>query len=294
MRILVTGASGFNGAHVVRDLLDHGYTVAVVLREGSSIRDVDARATVLRHDGGTEQLYHLVAGFGPERAVHVASKFIAAHTPGDIDSLVESNLRFGCQLLDGLTRAGCGVLVNFGTSWQHYGGEGYRPVSLYAATKQAFEDLAAYYVDVEGLRMVTLKLSDTYGPGDRRGKLVSALAASLQTGARFAMSEGAQKLNFAHVNDVAAAVRIALDRAAALPAGAAESFAVRGAETLSLRAFVELFGEIAGRPIGVDWGARPYRTREVMEPWMGETLPGWSPKIGLREGLAALIGGGAA
>jgi nucleoside-diphosphate-sugar epimerase len=282
-RILLTGASGFVGGHLARGLLNDGQQVFAVLRPGASTADLDPRAQVLVHDGSTEGLHALVRQAAPDAAVHVASKFTAVHAPGDIDSLVEANLRFGLQLLDALAREGVTRLVNFGTAWQHYQADSYRPVSLYAATKQAFEDLAAYYADAAGLRVVTLRLSDTYGPRDRRGKLVSALIAAMASGRSMALSPGEQVLNPVHVDDVVEAVRIALAR----ETGGA--FAVRGLEEVTLRGLVEMLEGLAGRPVPVEWGARPYRDREVMTPWRGDILPGWTPRIGLDTGLRALL-----
>lgn len=288
-RVLVTGATGFVGGHLVQGLLDDGCHVSALLRAGSSEIYIDARAEILTHDGSTGRLDELVRRAAPDQAIHLASRFVAAHTPSDIDSLIESNLRFGCQLLDALARGGVGTLINFGTAWQHYETNAYRPVSLYAATKQAFESLAAYYVDACGLRMITLKLTDTYGPADRRGKLISALLCAAASGRPLALSPGDQVLDLVHVADVVEAVRVALARAEADQGGKAEAFAVRGANSLTLRSLVALIEDVAGRSVPVDWGARPYREREVMTPWLGETLPDWTPRIDLRTGLAALV-----
>lgn len=282
-RILLTGGSGFVGGHTARGLLDDGHEVFAILRPGAGTSDLDPRAQVLVHDGATELLHDLVRQASPDAAVHIASKFVAAHAPGDIDGLVESNLRFGLQLLDALARAGVERLVSFGTAWQHYETEAYRPVSLYAATKQAFEDLAAYYADAHGLKFTTLKLSDTYGPNDRRGKLVSALIRAMSDGQALSLSPGAQVLNPVHIDDVVEAVRIALAR------DSGGAFAVRGAEEITLRELVERLGHLARRPVPVEWGARPYRDREVMTPWRGAPLPGWSPKVGLDAGLGTLL-----
>ena len=281
-RILLTGGSGFVGGHVARGLLDDGHQVFAVLRPGAATADLDPRAEILVHDGSTDGLHRLVQTAAPDAAVHIASKFTAVHAPGDIDALVDSNLRFGLQLLDALAREGVPQLVNFGTAWQHYQTDAYRPVSLYAATKQAFEDLAAYYADTAGLRVITLKLSDTYGPRDRRGKLISALVAATRSGQPMALSPGGQVLNPVHVDDVVEAVRVALRR----ETGGA--FAVRG-EEVTLRELVARLERLADRPVPIDWGARPYRDREVMTPWRGAILPDWSPRIGLDAGLSALL-----
>ncbi len=284
----MTGATGFVGAHTVSGLLDHGMAVGTVARAGSDLSRVDPRATVLRHDGSTEGMFAVVQGFKPQAAVHIASKFVAQHQPVDIDVLIDANLRFGTQLLDALARSRVTRLVNIGTSWEHFEGGDYHPANLYAATKYAFQMLCAYYVEAEGLRCVTLKLSDTYGPNDPRPKLIALLARMAKTGETAELSPGGQTINFLHVDDVAAAIRVALARTTEM-APALESFAIRGPEQMTLRAFVDLFGQVAGTPLNVAWGAKPYRAREVMTPWLGETLPGWRAKIPLETGLKRLL-----
>lgn len=84
------------------------------------------------------------------------------------------------------------------------------------------------------------------------------------------------------------AVNVAITRLRQGPPSRMESFAVRGEELLTLREFVSLFEVVSGYKIKAQWGARIYRNREMMEPWLGELLPHWQPSIPLREGLARL------
>ena len=287
-RILVTGGTGFVGGHVVRGLLDDGHTVGAVIRTGSARDRLDPRADACLYDGSTEALAAAVRSFAPDAVVHAATHFVAEHKPDDLVPLVEANILFGCQLLDAMRRVDVGRLVNFGTSWQHFGpGDGYRPATLYAATKQAFEDLLAFYVDAHAFRAITLKLTDTYGPGDRRAKLLPHLLAIAGTGRTLSTSPGGQVVSFVHVFDVVEAVRVALERTVA--GQSAEAFAVAGDEDMPLRALVERVEAAIGRPLTVDWGAKPYRDREVMTPWRGTRLPGWGPRVTLAEGLKALV-----
>ena len=67
-----------------------------------------------------------------------------------------------------MKEVGVKILVNTGTSWQHYENKDYSPVNLYAATKQSFEAILQYYVEVASLKAITLKLFETYGLDDPR------------------------------------------------------------------------------------------------------------------------------
>lgn len=288
-RLLVTGGTGFVGGRLVRAFAEAGAAVGVLVRTGSDIARLDPRAVALPHDGSTEGLYDLVRSFAPDAVIHAATTFVGVHGPAQIVPLIQSNLLFGTQLLDAMARCGVSHLVNFGTIWQHFDGDRYNPATLYAATKQAFEDLAAYYVAAEGLAVLTLKLTDTYGPEDRRGKLVSALLQAQRSGSVLDLSPGEQSINLLHIDDVVSGVQVGLARLRAADAGTHARFALRGPETLSLRRLVERIERLGGRPIQADWGARPYRPREVMRPWMGPLLPGWSAAVDLDAGLRALL-----
>lgn len=290
MRVLVTGATGFVGRHLVRRLIVEGNLVHAVVRPGSDVSVLPAAAHVHRYDGDIAQLRHMVALAAPDATLHLASFFRAEHSAEDIAPMVTANLLFATQLVDVATDLGYRDFLNIGTTWQHYRDGDYDPVCLYAASKQAFETMAEFYVRARGLRLLTLKLNDTYGADDPRGKLVAALLRAARGGESVALSPGEQVLDLLHVDDAVAAILIALAR---LRAGAAkaESFVALSGERLSLRDLVACVERITGRKLNVAWGARPYRPREVMEPWRGGVpLPGWRASVTLEAGLKALAG----
>jgi nucleoside-diphosphate-sugar epimerase len=289
MRILVTGANGFIGSHAVRGFLDDGCAVGAVIRSTSALDLLDRRVEKLLYDGTTDGMYNIVRNFAPDVTVHLASRFVPEHRWSDIDELIESNIRLGCQLLDALARRGVTRLVITGTAWEHYHSMEYRPVSLYAATRRAFQDLCTYYADADGIRIVNLKFSDTYGTQDRRPKLIPSLIRMSLTGERLKLSPGAQLINFTYVDDVVDAIRIAIGLTVKLGQGIVQSYSIRSDEQMTLREFVELFEQLSGKPLSVGWGERPYRKREVMQPWLGEKLPGWKPRIDLAEGLKRVL-----
>ena len=287
--MLVSGATGFVGAHLVRHLAGRGVAVGCLVRDTSAASSLDPAATILRHRGGTEELQAIVRAFAPQCVVHLASYFVAEHQPQDVAPLIAANLVFATQLADAASSAGVEHFVNTGTSWQHYEDEPYNPVCLYAATKQAFDDILRFYRERSGLRVVTLELSDTYGPGDPRKKLMSLLVDRINDGQGLSMSGGEQRIGLVFISDVVDAFVRAIEIVGTLSPGEEARFAVGATEEPSLRDLVALFEREAGRKLDIGWGERPYRQREVMMPWHGPALPGWQPRIDLPTGIRRVL-----
>jgi len=285
---LITGATGFIGTHLAARLVARGATVVAVVRPTTDTRLLPEGVRPVLHDGTTAALADVVRRAKPDVTFHLAARFVAQHGPDDIAGLIDDNVLFSAQLFDALAGAGCRRLVNVGTGWQHQAGAPARPVNLYAATKQAVQDLLAYFTTASTLRAVTLKLLDTYGPGDRRQKLFTVLHRASETGVPLQMSPGEQLLDLVHVDDVVDALLVAAQRAGSNDADSSESFAVPAARRYTLREVVELYSSVTGRPVDVVWGGRPYRDREVMVPWTGDPLPGWRPAVPLADGLRSL------
>ncbi len=57
----------------------------------------------------------------------------------------------------------------------------------------------------------------------------------------------------------------------------------------TLRYLADIVRRVTDKDIVVNWGARPYREREVMKVWrQGTRLPGWQPKVPLEDGIREL------
>jgi len=289
---LVTGATGFVGSHLARRLVRDGWEVHILSRAGSHLPDTPefTRVTNHVHDGSTEGMVSCVAQAKPHVVFHLASLFLSQHATKDIEPLMTSNLLFGNQLLEAMKINGVTSIINTGTSWQNYNNEDYNPVCLYAATKQAFEAILEYYVQACHFKAITLKLFDTYGPDDPRPKLFHLLNKAATSGELLDMSAGEQLIDLVYIDDVTEAYMTAAERLLAGAVSQHEHYAVSSGHPLPLKELVELYVEITGRNIEVNWGMRPYRYREVMVPWYsGEFLPYWRLNVDLANGFKKLL-----
>lgn len=291
-KALITGATGYIGAKLCERLLADGWQVYVLVRETGRPLAQTLAGNVTHHyyEGSTQSVLDAVAAVKPNVVFHLASLFTAEHSSDQVTDLINSNLLFGTQLVEACARAGVKRFINTGTSWQHYRSNTYDPVCLYAATKQAFEDILDFYADACSMRVITLKLFDTYGPDDPRPKLVNLLVKALESGEALGMSPGEQMLDLVHIDDVTRAFAVAAQQLLdGVTCVSHARYAVSSGAPVSVRQLVALLGQISGKSINVSFGARAYRKREVMLPWKGGQTPlGWHVQIDTRAGLTAM------
>ena len=287
-RALITGATGYIGSRLVGHLLNEGWEVHVVVRAQTGLQTLQpvlGRISVHRHDGSMAGMQALMDQAQPHTVFHLASLFLAQHRAEDIDALIGSNLLFSTQLVEAMVQHGVLQLVNTGTAWQHHQNRAYSPVNLYAATKQAFESVLAYYVEAQGLKVCTLALFDTYGPDDPRAKLVSLLWKTALGQTPLPMSPGEQLIDLVHIDDV----MTAYSHAASLLPQQAEGhsrYGISSGQPVPLKALVQAFEQATGCTLPITWGGRPYRPREVMQPWTDFVqLPGWQPQVPFKTGI---------
>lgn len=286
--VVISGAAGFIGSHLVRALVRQGYTL-LVLTNRREIQCSNGNVIPCNFSENRDEAERLFQKYSPQGVIHLATCFAPTHTAEQIPEMISSNITFGVRLLDSAVKAEIPWFLNIGTFWQHFNGAEYDPVNFYAATKQAFESIAAFYSKTSAIRFVTLCLNDTYGSNDTRKKIFPLWKhLSEHPEESLAMSPGEQLLDILHVDDVVSGIFHLMQMLESHSPEIADSdrFYLTSGDLLSLRQAADLFAEIAGKPLNIRWGERPYRNREVMHPQCsGKPLPGWQSKISLSEGI---------
>ena len=292
---LVTGATGFIGERLCRRLSHFGIHPLALVRpktEPDRVASLQAHAAVEVLDHDPDKLAALVTTARPDVVFHLAARYIASHQPADIPGLITDNVELTARLCEAVTVAGAANLVYAGTAWQNAGSPPGDPTpapnTLYAATKQAGDEVIDYFARARGLNAVTLKIYDSYGPGDRRRKFLNVLAESAAAGETLEASPGDQRLHTVHVDDLADGFIHAGNLMVSGALSGRHSHTLPATEAVTLRGLAETWMKATGTSANIEWGATPHRPGEVMVPWEGEPLPGWQPRITLEEGLREL------
>lgn len=290
MRILLTGGTGFVGQALVARLVANGHELFLLIRETSitqSFTIFGEKVVLIRYNGEIEDLSKNLSKLNLDLVVHLASLFISEHNSVDVDPLIESNIIMPLKLLESMDYCGVKLFLNTGTSWQHFKGKDYNPVNLYSSTKQAFEDILTYYIEAKSFKAITLKLFDTYGPGDNRKKLFYWLRKSAIEKSVLNMSPGDQLLDLLYIDDIVDAYIIAID--CLFNIDSSKIYFVSNNNRITLKDVVLKYEQVTGHRIRVNWGNLCYRQREVMAPINAiEILPNWEPKVTLEEGISKM------
>ncbi|MBR0102674.1 MAG: NAD(P)-dependent oxidoreductase [Selenomonadaceae bacterium] len=299
MKILMTGITGFIGHHLAERLINDGHEVYAIVRPTSKIDELsdNLRRNVQFHvyDKDNTVLDIItdlcVDDRRPDVVYHLATNFMNAHRFEDIQSLIQSNITFGTELLDAMVANNVYNFINVGTFAQHFDDAEYSPVNLYAATKECFEGIIKYYAEARNLKCIALHLFDTYGADDKRGKILGLLKRISESGETLKMSPGGQLMDLVYVDDVIEAFVAAGKLLAACKYDYCDTYGVSSTKPIPLREVVKIFEDVAGKKLSIEWGGRPYRAREIMVPWKSyKLLPGWSPKVSLQEGIKKFLG----
>ena len=218
--------------------------------------------------------------------MHFASFFKAEHSINDVNNILSSNIILGTHLLESMKHSDCKKFINAGTIWQNYYSNKYNPVCLYAASKQAFQDIERYYFEVENMSFINLKIHDTYGPNDTRGKIVQYLLNQNNSKKIIKMGNANQILNFVYIDDILNAFNISIKKIIKSKIPLFKTYSLPGKKAITLGNLVKLIKNKFNKKLIIKWNYLPKRKREILKNNISiEALPGWKPKITLKNGL---------
>jgi nucleoside-diphosphate-sugar epimerase len=267
LRVLLTGAAGFLGSHVVRRLVGRGDRVLVVLRpptQPARIRELLEQVEVV--ESNLEDLRRLrtaVARFEPEALVHLAWYV----RPGDyqVSPANLASLAASIGLFELALELGCPRIVGVGSCLEYAArdeafkeSDAAEPISLYAACKLSALHVGRALAARHRAQFVWARLFHVHGPGEDPARLLPWVAASLRAHRAVDLSPGSQVRDHLDVRDVAAALVHLTSH------GTPGVFNVCSGVPVTLREVLLTLGRVLGHPELLHFGARPYAPEEPM------------------------------
>ncbi len=233
MKVLVTGTAGFIGSYVAERLLDRGDEVVgldnlndyydVTLKKARLARFVDRPGYTHIHAdladrGAMERAF---ANHRPQRVVHLAAQAGVRYAAENPHVYASSNVVGFLHVLEGCRHHGVEHLVFASTSsvygantampfTEHKSAE--HPLTLYAATKKANEQMAHSYAHLYGIPSTGLRFFTVYGPWGRPDMALFLFTRAILAGEPIRVfNHGKHKRSFTYVDDIVEGVIRTLD-----------------------------------------------------------------------------------
>jgi nucleoside-diphosphate-sugar epimerase len=293
--ILITGASGFIGRHLLPLVLHEGITLSAMGRRTASfpfpvcqymgdLLDRKFVDTCLRN-AEPEIIFHLAAY--KERSTDITSFYESLN----INLLGTLNIFSSSLELPSLK-----AIVVIGTA-EEYGNnicpysEDMRelPVSPYSLSKTYVSHLSEIFFQLYDLPVVVLRPTLAYGPGQGTDMFLPSLMTSLLEDKPFNMTSGEQTRDFVYVTDLVEALILASQNTKAH----GQIINIGSGIPIKLADIADKIENMIGKKGLVHLGGKPYRNNEIMEYYVevkkAEDLLGWKAKTSIEEGLKETI-----
>jgi UDP-glucuronate 4-epimerase len=294
MRFVVTGAAGFLGSQLLRELLERGHDAVgwdaftdyydPALKEenaaGLPVERVDLAEDEIPELRAVDGVFHLagqpgVLSFGDIFPVYVRHNVLATQR------LLEAAAPPGARVVLASSSSIYGDALAYPTPEDTTP----RPLSPYGITKLATEHLAAAYGREFALDAVVLRYFTIYGPRQRPDMALAKMIACAVEGRPFELyGDGTQSRSFTYVDDAVEATILAMERAAA-----GSVLNVGGGEEISMLETLETLAEVSGRRLELVRAARREgdATRTAADTTRIRAETGWEPRTPFSDGVAA-------
>ncbi len=289
--VLVTGAGGFIGSHVVDALIGAGKDVtaldvpAVQMHRGDvpfvpgTIDDVDALAAAF---AGQEAIFHLAAVSNVNHAFH------------DPLGCVRTNILGTANVLEAARRAGVERVIFASTVWVYNAAPADAPEPLneetplaanatnhvYTSSKIAGEMLLADWSHLYGIPYTVLRYGIPYGPRMRDELVIAKFLGKALRGEPLTVGHASR--HFLYIGDLARAHVLALGEVAKN-----QTYNLEGPETITIRQVADAVRDLVGADVTIEeQPGRPgdYRDRIISAAKAKRDL-GWEPAVSFTEGM---------
>ena len=287
-KALVTGASGFIGAHLRRRLVENGADVHALSRNQQT--DAERKIRWWQADlADITQTRKLIRAIKPDYVFHLASEVTGKRSLEMVLPTFNHNLVTTVNLMTEAAALGCERFLVTGSLEEPDPGSPAVPCSPYAAAKWSMSGYARMFWELYKLPTVIARLFMVYGPAQKDlTKLIPYTILSLARKEAPKYSSGQRLVDWIYVEDIVDGLMMAAS-AKGIEGGTLE---FGSGNLVKIREVVEEITRLMNSPAQPLFGALPDRPLEqVRVADTKETFKkiGWKPRTSLREGLERTI-----
>lgn len=305
MKVIVTGAAGFIGSHVVDQLLAKGHDVTGLDNFDPFYAESQKRSNLAK--ALLNQSFHLIEGdirnqqlveelfqkIQPDAVIHLAAKAgvrPSLESPAlymDVNVTGTTNIFEAARKLNQMPR------VVYASSSSVYGDRDTapfresenvdNPISPYAASKRACEILASTFHHLYGLNLTGLRFFTAYGPRNRPDLAIAKFSQLILNGLSIPMfGDGSTRRDYTYVEDIADGVIRAMQHCEGL-----HLYNLGNSDPIQLSEMITVLGKVLNKIPIIDH--QPMQPGDVTQTYADITLArnelGFSPKTSFEDGI---------
>ncbi len=290
MKVLITGATGFLGKHLLAYLLGRNYHVLIAKRASTNMDPLfhqfgNLEAWDIEGDE-FENIFHTHSDI--DAIIHAATDY------GRVDKRLTAtfwaNEVFPIKLIELAIKYNIALFVNMDTFFNS-NKIIYDYLGAYTLSKRHFQEWGFYCATAGRINFVNLRLFHLYGPGDGLQKFVPAIVKRCLTRDEIDLTDGKQKRDFVHIDDAVLAIGLVLEAELGRGQGY-QHYDIGTGTSISIRDFVEVVHRGCSSGAKLNFGALPVRKGEFKDSYADINalrVLGWEAKIGIEMGIETVI-----
>lgn len=299
MKILITGGAGFIASHVADECVAQGHAVTIVDDLSTGVMEnVNPKAAFRRADIRDAAISELFRHDPFDVVIHHAAQMDVRKSVDDPAFDASVNIIGTLNLLENSIRTGVKKFIFASTGGAIYGEQDYfpadeahpqRPLSPYGISKLAVEKYLFYYGEVHGLRSISLRYANIYGPRQNphgeAGVVAIFATKMLEGGQPVVNGEGLQTRDYVYVADVVRANMFALGH------DAPGVFNVGTGVETDVNTVFRTLRELTGSSCREEHGPakKGEQMRSVIDSGLLRRTFGWSPGTAVADGLRTTV-----
>lgn len=273
MRILVTGGTGFVGKNLIYSLEKNNYKFAVLTRNKNL-----KNTRYIYLDKKFKNASKKILKFNPTIVIHLATNFQKKHDLESISEIINGNVTLGSKILE-LLKNKIKLFININSAYTSLNGKEYDPKDFYSSTKYSFEVILNYFNKYNNFKVVNLLLADTFGPNDKRVKLINLL---LNKKKLIKINNPTDEINYTYIDDVIAALNSAITYKWKKKWN---NFSIFNNRNISIYKLIQLIQKIKKKKMNIIYKNKSKNNKFFRFKPRYKKLIGWKNKISIKEGI---------